>query len=75
MKVGPKGQVVIPRTLRKTLKIHPGSKVIFSFEGDKLALRKPEVDVAGLLEKIAKKGRSITQISPHLYEEELAGRV
>lgn len=75
MKVGPKGQVVIPRTLRKTFKIHPGSKVIFSFEGDKLALRKPEVDVAGLLEKIAKKGRSITQISPHLYEEELAGRV
>jgi len=74
MKVGPKGQVVIPRALRKALKIHPGSKIIFRFEGDKLILQKPEVDAVALLERIAEKGKSIKQIPPHLYEEELAGR-
>lgn len=74
MKVGPKGQVVIPRSLRKALKIYPGSKVVFRLEGDKTVLCKPEVDTASLLEKIATSGRSVTRIRPHLYEEELAGR-
>ena len=74
MKVGPKGQVVIPRALRKALKIYPGSKVVFRLEGDKTVLYRPEVDTASLLEKIAMKGRSVTRIRPHLYEEELAGR-
>jgi AbrB family looped-hinge helix DNA binding protein len=40
MKVGPKGQVVIPRTLRKLLKIYPGSKVIFKLKEGKLVLEK-----------------------------------
>jgi len=71
MKVGPKGQAVIPRALRKALKIHPGSKVIFRLEGDKVFLRKPEVDAAAILEK----GPSVTRIPPHLYKEELAGMV
>ena len=75
MKVGPKGQVVIPRALRKALKIHPGSKVVFRLEGDKAVLQKLGVDAVALLEGIAKNGPSVTRISPHLYEEELAGRV
>lgn len=75
MKVGPKGQVVIPRALRKALKIHPGSKVIFRLEGDKAVIQKPEVDTAALLKSIARKGPSIKRIPPHLYEEELAARM
>jgi len=75
MKVGPKGQVVIPRALRKMLKIHPGSKVIFRIEGERVLLQKPEVDAAALLESIAKKGRSVKRIPPHLYEEELSSRI
>ena len=39
MKVGPKGQVVIPRAMRKALKIEPGSKVTFTLEDDKLILK------------------------------------
>lgn len=75
MKVGPKGQVVIPRTLRKALKIHPGSKVTFRLEGDRAVLQKSEFDAVTVLEAVAKKGRSITRVATHLYEKELAERV
>jgi AbrB family looped-hinge helix DNA binding protein len=75
IKVGPKGQVVIPRALRKALKIHPGSKVIFRLEGDKAVIQKTEVDTAAILESIARKGPSVKRVPPHLYEEEFAGRV
>jgi AbrB family looped-hinge helix DNA binding protein len=74
MKVGPKGQVVIPRALRKALKIHPGSKVVFRLEGDKVFFEKLGVDAVGTLWEIAKKGRSVARVSPHLYEEELTRR-
>ncbi len=75
MKVGPKGQVVIPRPLRKALRIHPGSRIVFRLEGEKLVLRPVEIDVAAVFEEIAKRGRSITKIPPHLYEDELATRI
>jgi AbrB family looped-hinge helix DNA binding protein len=74
MSVGPKGQVVIPRALRKALKIHPGSKVIFKLEGDRVFLQKLEVDAVAVLAQIARKGRSVARISPHLYDEELTRR-
>jgi AbrB family looped-hinge helix DNA binding protein len=75
MKVGPKGQVVIPRTLRKLLKIYPGSKVIFKLKEGKLVLEKQFFDSVGTLENIAKKGPSINKIDAHTYEEELKGRL
>ncbi|MEM2995396.1 MAG: AbrB/MazE/SpoVT family DNA-binding domain-containing protein [Candidatus Bathyarchaeia archaeon] len=74
MKVGPKGQVVIPQALRKALKIHPGSKVIFKLEEGRLILEKQFFDSVGTLENIAKKGLSISKIDTHVYEEELRGR-
>jgi len=74
MKVGPKGQVVIPRALRKELKIYPGSKVVFKLEGRKLVLERPKFDAVSVFEDIAKKGPSIKKISPHAYEEELNSR-
>ena len=74
MKVGPKGQVVIPRALRKTLKIHPGSRVVFKLEGEKLILEKRVFDAVGAFEEIAKKGSSVKRISAHAYEEELSSR-
>lgn len=75
MKVGPKGQVVIPRALRKALGVRPGSKVIFRLEGGKIVLQKPEIDAVALLEGIAMSGPSVKRISPHLYDEELSERV
>lgn len=74
MKIGPKGQVVIPQSMRKALKIRSGSKVIFRLCDDKLILEKPNFDSVAVFEKIAKKGPSITNIDPHAYEEELAER-
>jgi len=74
MKVGPKGQVVIPRTIRKALKIHPGSRIIFKLDEGKLILEKPIFDAVEVLENIARKGPSMRKIRPHAYEEELSLR-
>ena len=74
MKVGPKGQVVIPRTMRKALKIEPGSKVLFTLEDNKLTLKKPCFDGVAVFKKIAEQINSNEKISPHEYEEELEQR-
>ncbi len=74
MKVGPKGQVVIPRTMRKALKIEPGSKVLFTLKNDKLTLQKPCFDGIAALKKIAKQINSNEKINLHEYEEELEQR-
>jgi AbrB family looped-hinge helix DNA binding protein len=74
MKVGPKGQVVIPRAMRKALKIEPGSKVLFSLEDDKLILKKPSFDAVAVFEKIANEINYNKSIDPHAYEEELDER-
>ncbi|MEM2937487.1 MAG: AbrB/MazE/SpoVT family DNA-binding domain-containing protein [Candidatus Bathyarchaeia archaeon] len=75
MKVGSKGQVVIPKTLRKALKIHPGSRVIFRLEKGKIVLEKQFFDAVGTLENIAKKGPPVSRIDAHIYEEELGERM
>jgi AbrB family looped-hinge helix DNA binding protein len=74
MKVGPKGQVVIPRTMRKALKIEPGSKVLFRLEEDTLILTKPTFDAVAVFKRIAKQINYNKRIDPHQYEEELEER-
>jgi AbrB family looped-hinge helix DNA binding protein len=75
MKVGPKGQVVIPRTMRKVLKISPGSKVVFKLDDGRLILEKPSFDAVAVFQKIAKEGKSVSKVKPHAaYEEELEER-
>ena len=75
MKVGPKGQVVIPCAMRKALKIEPGSKVLFTLDDNKLILKKPAFDAVAVFERTAKSGKSISKIEPHAaYEEELEER-
>ena len=74
MKVGPKGQVVIPRAMRKALKIEPGSKVLFSLEDDKLTLKKPAFDAVAVFKRIAKEINYNKEIDSHAYEEELEER-
>jgi AbrB family looped-hinge helix DNA binding protein len=75
MKVGPKGQVVIPRTMRKALKIEPGSRVLFRLEDDTLILKKPAFDAVAVFRKIAQQINYNKKIDPHeAYEEELEER-
>ena len=74
MKVGPKGQVVIPRAMRRALKISPGSKVLFKLDDGKLILEKPCFDAVAVFSKIAKQINFNGKIDPHQYEEELNAR-
>lgn len=74
MKVGPKGQVVIPRAMRKALKINPGSKVKFKLENERLVLEKPSFDPVAAFARIAKQINHNKKINPHQYEEELEER-
>lgn len=41
-KVGPKGQVVIPKDLRDQLGIEPGDEVTFAREGDHVLVRRAD---------------------------------
>jgi AbrB family looped-hinge helix DNA binding protein len=75
MKVGPKGQVVIPKTMRKALKIGPGSMVIVSMADDRVVIEKAPVSAVSVFEAIAKGGPSVSFVEPHLYEEELERRL
>jgi AbrB family looped-hinge helix DNA binding protein len=74
MRVGPKGQVVIPKNFREVLKIGPGSEVIFRLEGDRVVLERESVDALQTLETISRKGKSLSKINPHAYESELEKR-
>lgn len=75
MKVGPKGQVVIPKVFRKAIGVGPGSKVVFELQGDRLLIiKKPAIDVVKVFEEIAKSGKPVKKIEPHEYVEELEER-
>jgi AbrB family looped-hinge helix DNA binding protein len=74
MRVGPKGQVVIPSVFRKILKISPGSHVVFKLERDRVILETDIQDPIRVFETVSKKGKSISKVNPHAYEEELAAR-
>jgi len=74
MRVGPKGQVVIPKSFRKILKVGPGSEIIFRLDGERVILEKESSDPIRTLESIARKGKSISRINPHEYEDALEER-
>jgi AbrB family looped-hinge helix DNA binding protein len=74
MRVGPKGQVVVPQNFRKILKIGPGSEVIFRLEGERLIVEKKESDSVSTFKIISVKGKSVSKINPHAYEGELERR-
>jgi len=73
MKVGEKGQVVIPKIFRKAFGIGPGSKITFKVEDNRLVIEKSS-DAVKVFEKIAKTGKHVKKIHPHEYEKELEER-
>ncbi|MGQ0804670.1 MAG: AbrB/MazE/SpoVT family DNA-binding domain-containing protein [Actinomycetota bacterium] len=50
-RVGPKGQVVIPKAIREHLGINPGDEVVFVEDGDEVRVRRAvdARELAGLL--------------------------
>jgi AbrB family looped-hinge helix DNA binding protein len=75
MKVGPKGQVVIPQAMRKALKMDPGTKVLVSLEEGKVIVKKPIFDAVAVFRRAAKSGKSVSYVdSDANYEEELEER-
>lgn len=75
MRVGPKGQVVIPKVFRDAFRSGPGTEVSFSVEEEKIVLRAARTDAADVFERIAKSGKSIRKFAPHAaYERQLRRR-
>lgn len=75
MKVGPKGQVVIPIEFRHALNIYPGSNVLFKLSDNKLEIKKPKQDAVAIFRETAK-GMGKLKFHPHEgYEEELEERI
>jgi len=73
-KVNSKGQVVIPRAMRKALKIEPGSKILFRLEDNTLLLRKTTFDAVAVFRKTAQQINYNKKIDPHQYTEEFEPR-
>ena len=74
MKIGPKGQVVIPKKMRDEKKIFPGDEVFVELNDEGILIEKPVRDVVADFERIAKSVKYNKKIDPHAYEEELEER-
>ena len=75
-KIGPKGQIVIPKAIRKALKMQPGSNVVISLEDNKVVVKKASFDAVAIFRKSAKQIRYNKKIDPHeAYNELLEARI
>ena len=75
MKVGSKGQVVIPSVFRKNFNIHGGDKVIFESEGDKLIIRRADQGSVDRLKKIADETGEVEIDSDKDYDKRMKERL
>ena len=56
MRIGPKGQVVIPKMFRDDIGLKPGEEVIVDYTGKNIVIRKSSSDIVKIAEDIAKSG-------------------
>jgi len=54
-KVGPKGQIVIPKVFRNEYNISPGDEIMIEESNNLLVIEKPQEDIVKKLENFAKK--------------------
>ncbi len=79
VKLGPKGQILIPKILREHYKLYPKQEVIIKEEKEGVLITNNEIDIIKELEKIAKeatkkrKGKKI-KIDPHIIYEQYEER-
>lgn len=78
MTIGPKGQVVIPKSIREVEQIFPGEAVIVETTENGILIKKiePEKDPIEVFREIAFSGKKISakDIDMHGYEEQLDER-
>jgi AbrB family looped-hinge helix DNA binding protein len=58
MKVGPKGQVVIPKHFRDDFGLKTGEEVVLDYNGKEVVMKKAPTDIAGFLLAVAKSGKN-----------------
>jgi len=74
MRVGPKGQVVIPHAFRKAMGIGPGSDVLMDMKPEGILIEKEEEKTEEIFQKIASKGKPVS-FKPHdAYDEQIGKR-
>lgn len=77
MKMGPKGQVVIPKLFREDFGLKPGEEVIVNYDGQQVIIRKAATNIAELARAIAKSGKKVkvtTKLLKKLDEQEFEER-
>ena len=74
MKVGPKGQIVIPKLFREQKRIHPGDRVFIELKKEGIVIDKPLEDPISIFERVSKKGKSVKVNSDKDYEQMMKGR-
>jgi len=45
-RIGPKGQILIPKPIRDALGLHPGVEVMIEVRGDEVIITKPKIEEA-----------------------------
>ncbi|MBL7206202.1 MAG: AbrB/MazE/SpoVT family DNA-binding domain-containing protein [Candidatus Aenigmarchaeota archaeon] len=75
-KVGPKGQVVIPKEIRKSLGIYPNMKVFLFVSDHTVMINKTKKGIADIFEDLVEKdGKYVKKINTdRFYEKEIKER-
>ncbi len=75
-KLGPKGQVVIPKEIRRILKLKSSSKVFLTLDENNIILKSKTKNRTSSLRDILKMGKPIEKIDlDSLYNEKMQRRV
>ncbi len=74
-RIGPKGQVVLPKSVRQALGVTSGDRVVFSLEGDRVVLTPVPARTAAKLRGILRVEQSVDlKEARRAYQEHLAER-
>lgn len=76
VKVGPKGQIVIPKVFRDEFEIYPGSEVIIEYTGEGIVINNDLEETEEIFEDVAKTGKKVKRkIDPEeAYESQMEER-
>lgn len=70
VKLGPKGQVVIPKIFRESYKLYPEQSVIIAAEKEGVLIKQAQKDIVKELEKIAREATKRRNGRPFVYKKE-----